>query len=129
MQFKMPYNSNIMFKCHCSTKKFATNHHDRYLFSNIKQVVQNANMPQLYLNPTETQSNQEERGVLHGIAHGKVRKLLEKEHVGYVLVTCKKGKGSSAQKLEVEFSYDGDPCLASFMMAGAQEALEPQIEE
>lgn len=100
-------------------------------------------MPQLYLNPTETQTDEEEcylqeqelekrvAGGLHknGVAHNRVRKLLEKEHVGYVLVTCKKGKGSNAKKLEVEFSYDGDPCLASFLMAGAQEALEPAIED
>ena len=50
--------------------------------------------------------------------HEQVRTLLCEDHVGYVLVTCRKTK--QAGKLEVEVSYDGDPDLACYLVEGAQ---------
>ena len=54
--------------------------------------------------------------------HKRIRKLLEKEYAGYVLVTCKPPEVSG--KMQVEMSYDGDPLLASYLMEGAQGYLD-----
>jgi len=50
--------------------------------------------------------------------HEKVRNILS-DHIGYVLVTCRPA-GTSSTKLELEFSFDGDPDLAEIMLDGAQ---------
>jgi hypothetical protein len=56
--------------------------------------------------------------------HKRVRKLLEKDFEGYVLVTCR--PASNDGKMQVEMSYDGDPVLAAYLMEGAQEYLEEE---
>jgi len=53
--------------------------------------------------------------------HKRIRKLLEKEYEGYVLVTCK--PATLDGRMQVEMSYDGDPVLAGYLMEGAQEYL------
>jgi hypothetical protein len=57
--------------------------------------------------------------------HEQVRKLLCEDHVGYVLVTCRKTK--QAGKLEVEVSYDGDPDLACYLTEGAQSYFQHEF--
>ena len=56
--------------------------------------------------------------------HKRVRKLLEKDFEGYVLVTCRP-EGNDGKR-QVEMSYDGDPVLAAYLMEGAQEYLEEE---
>lgn len=53
-----------------------------------------------------------------------MRKLLEKDFEGYVLVTCR--PASNDGKMQVEMSYDGDPVLAAYLMEGAQEYLQEE---
>jgi len=56
--------------------------------------------------------------------HEKVRDILS-DHIGYVLVTCRPAEELST-KLELEFSFDGDPDLAEIMLDGAQAYFEEQ---
>jgi len=56
--------------------------------------------------------------------HEKVRDILS-DHIGYVLVTCRPAEELS-DKLELEFSFDGDPDLAEIMLDGAQAYFEEQ---
>jgi hypothetical protein len=56
--------------------------------------------------------------------HEKVRNILS-DHIGYVLVTCRPAEELS-DKLELEFSFDGDPDLAEIMLDGAQAYFEEQ---
>ena len=57
--------------------------------------------------------------------HEQARTLLCEDHVGYVLVTCRKTK--HAGKLEVEVSYDGDPDLACYLTEGAQSYFQNEF--
>ena len=57
--------------------------------------------------------------------HEGVRALLAKDHVGYVLVTCR--KTDQAGKLEVEVSYEGEPELACYLVDGAQGYFENEF--
>jgi len=59
--------------------------------------------------------------------HKRIRKLLEKDFEGYVLVTCK--PACPEGKMQVEMSYDGDPVLAAYLMEGASEYLEEEEAE
>ena len=56
--------------------------------------------------------------------HKRIRKLLEKDFEGYVLVTCRPAESDG--KMQVEMSYDGDPVLAAYLMEGAQEYLDEE---
>jgi hypothetical protein len=56
--------------------------------------------------------------------HKRIRKLLEKDFEGYVLVTCK--PAGLDGKMQVEMSYEGDPVLAAYLMEGAQEYLDEE---
>ena len=56
------------------------------------------------------------------LTHEKIKKLLLKEHVGYVLVTAR--KTTNPDKLQVELSYEGETALASYLVDGAQDVLE-----
>jgi len=57
--------------------------------------------------------------------HEDVRTLLCDDHVGYVLVTCR--KTTQAGKLEVEVSYEGEPDLACYLVDGAQSYFENEF--
>ena len=48
--------------------------------------------------------------------------MLQKGHVGYVLVTAK--KTNNPGKLEVELSYEGETALASYLVDGAQDVFD-----
>lgn len=54
--------------------------------------------------------------------HEKIKKMLRKEHVGYVLVTAK--KTNHPEKFQVELSYDGEASLASYLVDGAQNVFD-----
>jgi hypothetical protein len=58
--------------------------------------------------------------------HEEARTLLCEDHVGYVLVTCRKTK--QAGKLEVEVSYEGDPDLACYLVDGAQTYFQHEFQ-
>lgn len=62
---------------------------------------------------------------IHSFNHEKVKKLLQKEYEGYVLVTAR--KSDNPEKLEVELSYEGDAALASYLVVGAQSVLDDCI--
>ncbi len=54
--------------------------------------------------------------------HGKIKSLLQGDHLSYVLVTCK--KTSEKGNMEVVMSYTGDPVLASYLVEGTLDRLE-----
>ncbi len=58
--------------------------------------------------------------------HDKIRKIL-RDHVGYVLVTCRPTELPG--RMEVEVSYEGDPDLASYLVDGAQGYFENEQQE
>lgn len=60
-------------------------------------------------------------------AHQRVKDLLCTGHVGYVLVTAK--KTNQPDNLEVEFSYEGEVALASYLVDGVQEVLDKMFEQ
>ena len=60
------------------------------------------------------------------LEHEKIKKLLLKGHVGYVLVTAK--RSIDPESLEVELSYEGEPALASYLVEGAQGVLDEIVE-
>ena len=61
---------------------------------------------------------------MKGDVHQRVKKLLEKDFEGYVLVTCR--PAGIDGKMQVEMSYEGDPILAAYLMEGAQGYLEEE---
>lgn len=61
------------------------------------------------------------------LVHEKVKKLLSSSHIGYVLVTAK--KSSKEDQLEVDMSFEGEAALASFLLEGAQKAIDGIYEE
>lgn len=61
-----------------------------------------------------------------GKAASMLRASLDKDYLGYVLITCE--KPSEEGKMEVEFSYGGEAALASFLVDSAQVYLEEQDE-
>jgi hypothetical protein len=56
--------------------------------------------------------------------HKRVKKLLEQDFEGYVLVTCR--PATTDGQMQVEMSYEGDPILAAYLMDGAQQYLEEE---
>lgn len=59
--------------------------------------------------------------------HKRIRKLLEKEYAGFVLITCKLPEDNG--NMEVEMIYEGDPVLASYLLEGAREYLDTEEED
>lgn len=47
-----------------------------------------------------------------------VKRLLDQKNECYVLITCKRPLEKG--KLEVEMIYEGDPCLAAYLIESAQ---------
>lgn len=62
-------------------------------------------------------------------ARGKVprdlKKVLEKNHACYILITCE--KPSADGNMQVEMSYEGDACLAAYLIESAQEIIDDDI--
>ena len=56
--------------------------------------------------------------------HKRIRKLLAKDHAGFVLITCE--NPTEGGQMQVEMSYDGDPVLAAYLLEGAQGYLDEE---
>jgi hypothetical protein len=51
-----------------------------------------------------------------------LRKELAENNTCYVLITC--GKPSKDGKMEVKMTYEGDECLAAYLLESAQGLIE-----
>lgn len=51
-----------------------------------------------------------------------LKKALAKNHACYVLITCT--EPSADGKMEVEMTYEGDACLASYLIESAQGSID-----
>jgi len=58
--------------------------------------------------------------------HSDVRNVLSHKNACYVLITC--GEPSEDGKMEVEMTYEGDACLAAYLIESAQGLLDEQQE-
>lgn len=56
-----------------------------------------------------------------------IKKVLSQNNACYVLITC--GEPSEDGKMQVEMSYDGDECLAAYLIESAQNVFEHQQNE
>ncbi len=55
-----------------------------------------------------------------------IRKVFSKNHACYVLITC--GEPSEDGKMQVEMTYEGDACLAAYLIESAQGFInEPEV--
>jgi hypothetical protein len=52
----------------------------------------------------------------------KVRNALKKNHACYVLITCK--EPNEQGEMEVEMTYEGDACLAAYLIESAQQFVD-----
>lgn len=57
-------------------------------------------------------------------ARSKVKKLSQ-DDACYVLITCK--MPSADGKMQVEMTYEGDECLAAYLIESAQEFIRPLV--
>ncbi len=55
-----------------------------------------------------------------------VKKVLAKNHSCYILITC--GKPSADGNMQVEMSYEGDACLAAYLIESAQGVIDDDIQ-
>ncbi len=53
------------------------------------------------------------------------RKKLHQDDACYVLITCK--MPSADGKMQVEMTYEGDECLAAYLIESAQEFIRPLV--
>lgn len=56
--------------------------------------------------------------------HKLVGQKLSKKSVCYVLITCEEAAADGT--MQVEMTYEGDPALASFLLQGAQTAIDEE---
>jgi hypothetical protein len=54
-----------------------------------------------------------------------VKKALAKNNACYVLITC--GEPSEDGKMQVEMTYEGDECLAAYLIESAQGIIDHAI--
>jgi hypothetical protein len=59
---------------------------------------------------------EESKQVLQGL-----KEALAEQHECYVLITCKKHDDDG--KLQVEMTYEGDSCLAAYLVESAQQFI------
>jgi hypothetical protein len=59
--------------------------------------------------------------------HKDVGKKLAKESICYVLITCEKPTADG--NMQVEMTYEGDAALASYLLQGAQQAIDDEESE
>lgn len=59
--------------------------------------------------------------------HKLIGQKLSKSCVSYVLITCEEANGDG--DMQVEMTYEGDAALASYLLQGAQNAIDEQDEE
>ena len=55
-------------------------------------------------------------------AHGKIRKALGEKCACYVLITC--SEPTTDGKMEVEMTYEGDACLAAYLIESAHGIMD-----
>lgn len=56
-----------------------------------------------------------------------IKSALSKNNACYVLITC--GEPTEDGKMQVEMSYDGDECLAAYLLESAQNVFDQQNEQ
>jgi hypothetical protein len=54
-----------------------------------------------------------------------VKRVLSKKNACYVLITC--GEPSEDGKMQVEMTYEGDACLAAYLIESAQGIIDDQV--
>ncbi|MCE5316304.1 MAG: hypothetical protein LLG04_02945 [Parachlamydia sp.] len=59
--------------------------------------------------------------------HKLIGQKLSKSSVCYVLITCEEANADG--DMQVEMTYEGDAALASYLLQGAQNAIDDQDEE
>ncbi len=57
----------------------------------------------------------------------EVKKMLSKKNACYVLLTC--SKPTKEGKMLVEVCYEGDECIASYLIDNAQEVLAEKFNQ
>lgn len=60
-----------------------------------------------------------------GQSFKSIKNVLSKNHACYVLITC--SDPSKDGKMQVEFNYSGDECLAAYLMEEAQNVIDNKI--
>lgn len=59
--------------------------------------------------------------------HKLIGQKLSKSCVSYVLITCEEANADG--DMQVEMTYEGDAALASYLLQGAQNAIDEQEDE
>jgi len=62
-----------------------------------------------------------------GFYLNNIKKNLKKNNACYVLITC--SQPSQDGKMQVELNYSGDENLASYLIDGAQNVFENEVEK
>ena len=62
-----------------------------------------------------------------GFYLNNIKKNLKKNNACYVLITC--SQPSQDGKMQVELNYSGDENLASYLIDGAQDVFENEVEK
>lgn len=57
----------------------------------------------------------------------RLKDMLSKDHSCYVVITCGKPKGPGGT-MDVQMEYEGDPLVASFLLQGAQERIDQELD-
>lgn len=55
----------------------------------------------------------------------EIRKVISKKHACYVLITCE--EPSEDGKMQVEMTYEGDACLAAYLIESAQGFISDEV--
>ncbi|MBJ7449336.1 MAG: hypothetical protein JHC93_03130 [Parachlamydiales bacterium] len=55
----------------------------------------------------------------------RIKKVLGKDNACYVLITC--DEPSEDGKMQVEMTYEGDPCLAAYLIESAHGYFNEQV--
>ena len=55
-----------------------------------------------------------------------VKRVLSKKNACYVLITCE--EPSEDGNMQVEMTYEGDACLAAYLIESAQGIIDDQVE-
>lgn len=58
-------------------------------------------------------------------AHKRIRRLLSKDYIGYVLITCRPPTNDGGMQVEMTYS-EGDPVLVSYLLDGARGYLDEE---
>lgn len=57
----------------------------------------------------------------------RLKDMLSKDHSCYVVITCGKPNGPDGT-MDVQMEYEGDPLVASFLLQGAQERIDQELD-